>query len=125
MCAPGEIGIGATQTCSIVCPTCGEACQGTFAAIFNNNCSDKLSLNGDSEDICKGGYNRDFSVSCSGENTVSSVYNGITVYGDCYRPNNSGFCGFSLGISTQYNNVYWCCKPVGGTKGKAAGAIAS
>jgi hypothetical protein len=87
---------------------CGEACQGTFAAIFNSDCSNHLSSSW-GEETCATDYDKGYSVSCSGDSVTGITHDGER-FGNCYKPNNSGFCGTSLGIATQYNNVYFCCK---------------
>ncbi|KAL1843859.1 hypothetical protein VTJ49DRAFT_7210 [Mycothermus thermophilus] len=105
-CNNGEIGLGVSQHCGIT-----TGCGGEFATIFDNTCNNQWSVGNDDPDVCKGGWTRGWSVSCSGGNPREVRDGSGKRYGNCYVPK-EGYCGLTIGWSSLYNVVQFCCRPL-------------
>nr|OQO23468.1 hypothetical protein B0A51_08715 [Rachicladosporium sp. CCFEE 5018] len=113
-CADGEVGTGISYSCGAG-GTLTYGCSAKLGAIFNPTCTviDSNVAKTHIGDTCGVPYQHGSTVSCGPTGgTMNVIYNGRE-YGNCYTPAlGEGSCSYTSGISSIYQLVQTCCKPL-------------
>lgn len=103
VCPDYYVGVGTSQLCGI-----NTSCGGAFGAIYTNNC-DILATSIDTGVCGENWPEAQYGIACS-NGVPTEVYTSGGNFGNCYAVNED--CSKTIGISSEYNFVDYCCAPL-------------